>query len=97
MACRRLIPPTIPPITLDQCLLVLSDSSDTLDMPDTPDTDSHSMEVYNDFEHADETPTFLHNPLHVLESIWWLLVWTLLCFHPESTTPPDHNALRDQL
>ncbi|KAJ8693757.1 hypothetical protein PTI98_008723 [Pleurotus ostreatus] len=94
---RRLFSSSSSPIPLDQRLPVSPDSSDTLDIPDTFDTDSHSTGVYDDVDDADETPTFLHNPLHDLESVWWLLVWTLLRFHPESTAPLDHNALRDQL
>ncbi|KAF4586685.1 hypothetical protein EYR40_010700 [Pleurotus pulmonarius] len=87
-------PQTSSPTPLGQRLPVLLNSSDTLDIPDTSDTDLHSTEVYDD---ADETPTFLHNPIHDLESVWWLLIWTLLRFHPKSTAPLDHNALRDQL
>ncbi|KAG9221896.1 hypothetical protein CCMSSC00406_0005721 [Pleurotus cornucopiae] len=84
----------ISPALLDQCLAVLPD---TLDIPDTSDTNLHSTEVYDDI---DETPTFLHNPIHDLESVWWLLIWTLLRFHPKSTAPLaplHHNTLRDQL
>ncbi len=106
MACEvfagsYLSPPTILPtsfpLRLDQCLPVPSDTSYVLPVPDTPDTDSHSTEVYNDFDPADETPTFLHNPLHDLESVWWLLVWSLLRFHPQSTPRPDRDALHGQL
>lgn len=32
-----------------------------------------------------------------VESVWWLLVWTLLRFHPESTPTPDYHTLQDQL
>ncbi|KAJ8693876.1 hypothetical protein PTI98_008825 [Pleurotus ostreatus] len=87
-------PQTSSPALLDQCLAVLPD---TLDIPDTSDTNLHSTEVYDDI---DETPTFLHNPIHDLESVWWLLIWTLLRFHPKSTAPLaplHHNTLRDQL
>ncbi|KAF4583310.1 hypothetical protein EYR38_002059 [Pleurotus pulmonarius] len=102
MACEvfagsYLIPPTSFPSILDQRLPVPSDTSYVLAVPDTPDTDSHSTEVYNDFDPADETPTFLHNPLHDLESVWWLLVWSLLRFHPQSTPRPDRDALHGQL
>ena len=35
----------------------------------------------------EEVYLFLHNPLHDLESVWWVLMWTLLRYTPVSSVP----------
>ncbi|KAI0797189.1 hypothetical protein C8Q75DRAFT_230968 [Abortiporus biennis] len=43
----------------------------------------------------DTFPTFFHNPLHDLESIWWICIWGV-CLH-YIQEDPDQERLRAQL
>ncbi|CAE6522655.1 unnamed protein product [Rhizoctonia solani] len=40
-------------------------------------------------------PPFRHNPLHDMESIWWLCTWTILYFIP--STSPSQNYIDNYL
>jgi len=36
---------------------------------------------------------FVHNPLHDVESLWWILVWVLFCKTPTTEPPVDEEAM----
>lgn len=37
---------------------------------------------------------FIHNPLHDVESLWWVLLWVVLCKAPSTMLPVDEQAIR---
>ncbi|KAI0797195.1 hypothetical protein C8Q75DRAFT_231046 [Abortiporus biennis] len=49
----------------------------------------------DDYPMPDPFPTFFHNPLHDLESIWWICIWGV-CLH-YIQEDPDQERLRAQL
>ena len=40
-------------------------------------------------------PSFVYNPLHDIESLWWVLLWVVLCKVPSATSPGDQDAIHN--
>ena len=37
---------------------------------------------------------FVYNPLHDIESLWWVLLWVVLCKAPLTIPPDDQQLIR---
>ena len=38
---------------------------------------------------------FVYNPLHDIESLWWVLLWVVLCKVPSKRPPDDQDMIRN--
>lgn len=48
--------------------------------------------AYNFVPEDMEQPMWTHNALHDVESIWWIALWAIFTFRPETVKPQRSDA-----
>ena len=78
---------------LPEVLPDLEDNDDEMDDDGLPEGDEDGIQS----PVGPPKRTFLHNPLHDYESVWWIAVWLLFCCKPEGVADGVMEQAHDRV